>query len=717
MLNNNCNNNNGNKNKTNDINNADGAAIRRLVTDPLDDAMRELLDICQQYNDKFAMKKPDNIKNFTSSSSPTSMTTRPQYDNYARASNRSGIDDNLAQTNPNQLLETLNCDTKTFGQNENISCQERCKNNQQTSQCKTSNDYTPLSQANQATSLNSALFGSIERLQIKQSELQKQLDEVTRVARELESKQKRKLSSILEDSDSLRSNHDELDDEDDELIEFQQIENELRISELNRQLGNIQEELRLRLYKRLLSNTTNGARTSHLQQQHQTHLTQNPVRRNSADDSSPPSSSCSDEQTATSTSTYTATDSSSSQVFTGPSSVDAEVTTKQKQLLSDRIETVKSPDSGASDFSFGEIKNSNVPEECHQLGSCTTQIETYQDQQKIQDRNTMLDIEMTRSTGIEQVDGCQSQDAATTSLPQENLNYELGNNNNNNKINNNNTMQLERIEEDEEDDEDFYSNSDRLRTIYEEKLSPIIRASTLEDNKTYNHTACQENGQYVSIQPESSSTSQDYEDNDKNRLDGSTGFSNPGFDSSNVNSASRSNRPLTLYLPKPDEEIDLMEHVQALGHDLNIICKDITLTPASAHGYLYKSCSSNSKKWLKRYFYFDRTSKILAYYENSGQLVKKRNSTPRNVIPFDEIGDVYVEHRLSSLDEKERSSKKNSFVFVLSTIKRKYMLASSNAETMRAWIDILFTAAKANDYFQQLDNPTADNESYEFQNY
>jgi hypothetical protein len=43
-------------------------------------------------------------------------------------------------------------------------------------------------------------------------------------------------------------------------------------------------------------------------------------------------------------------------------------------------------------------------------------------------------------------------------------------------------------------------------------------------------------------------------------------------------------------------------------------------------------------------------------------------------------------------------------VFVLATIKRKFLLASSRAETMRAWIDILFTAAKANDYFQQIED-------------
>lgn len=92
---------------------------------------------------------------------------------------------------------------------------------------------------------------------------------------------------------------------------------------------------------------------------------------------------------------------------------------------------------------------------------------------------------------------------------------------------------------------------------------------------------------------------------------------------------------------------------------------------------------------------------MLYYYENEGHLVK-RKSSPRAGICFNEISDVYVDHKLSGIGEKDRSSKRKKYVFVLATLSRNYLLASSRAETMRAWIDILFTAAEANDYFQRL---------------
>lgn len=602
--------------------------------------------------------------------------------------------------------------------------------------------------------------GSIEKLQEKQSELQAQLDEFLQVKKKLEFKQKRILNNIHEDHGAGRSDTPESVDDDDELIEFQQIENELRITDLERQLNNIQEELRIRLYKRLSSNINT---TSKQQHRNQPPLKQQSNRRGShTDESSPSSSSCSDEPTTSSTSTDTTATSDDNYKAKADHSVDytdgqesEKVVSKRKSEIRSHYSSLNSTTSSQTLYSTETMVNDGSIESYERIGQYSSNSSCkYTDTQapsKIHpDLNNVVDNihsyeVLTPSTSKESV-GCSkgSPDSGSNSYP----NYELSiatsksisssihNTSTASSISSSNyrnssaNSDLERIEEDEEDGQDYYNDSDRFRTIYEEKLSPILQGNSRADGK-YNFqkeylNSSSEPKYHSSTAPintnhsaDSFTTEHQFNQsqlhilpNQNKQMTGSCHtYDGEGVELSNNSSFSEpknctgklTNRPLTMYLPKPNEEIDLAEHIQALGHDLNIISSDVRLNSTSAQGYLWKSCSNNNKKWLKRYFHLDRSSKILSYYENEAHLVKKPSS-PKNYIQFDEINDVYVDHKLSGIGEKNRSSKRKNYVFVLATIGRKYQLASSRAETMRAWIDILFTAAMANDYLLAIEN-------------
>lgn len=90
---------------------------------------------------------------------------------------------------------------------------------------------------------------------------------------------------------------------------------------------------------------------------------------------------------------------------------------------------------------------------------------------------------------------------------------------------------------------------------------------------------------------------------------------------------SGSQRPLTLYMPAPNQKINLIIHLHALGHDLtsSIVTNHLLLTPCTCSGYLYKHCSSGMGKWRKRYFHFDRVRKVFVYYHDRSQFEKMRH--------------------------------------------------------------------------------------------
>lgn len=710
---------------------------KKPATDPLDEAMKELLDICQQYNDKLNIKIKDRVDHKNSSKEPI---FSPKY---------RSADKTVQVKQPLSMESPINLDCDMDKRDHDV----------------VKGVATPLSNSKMLTDS----LDSIERLQLRQSELQSQLDEVLQTANALASKQKRKLNCILEDDD--KESKETLDDDDDELIEFQQIENELRISELNRQLDNIQEELRIRLYKRLLTNTKNGANNKP-QLEHSV----NGDRVSHIDGSSPCSSSCSEPtSSANSIAFIHSKDVSISSSFrlvlkpainnssTMKSTIGTELNNQDNRQLSERSQDINLKND--SEYMIREDLYKDEPgifkNETPDTGVQSNNLSNI-------DSPNEYEILTTSKESVDSSKRCPSAELASI--------Y--------NNINNNSNIlsspapstptvtrssnvsptclshyressansDLERIEEDEEDCQDYYGNSDHFRTIYEEKLSPAvlgqsILASASAQGSSKPPNACQSYRNVTTrMMHNSKGCSQDHAANITSPLQNqmmlqerTSSFANKhgyrqqqqyftnGADDCNsscnetkyssdsgnsflngpyTNDKSKvTNRPLTLYLPKPDEEIDLVDHIQAIGHDLSIISNDIKIDSTSAHGYLWKCCSNNSKKWLRRYFYFDRSSKTLSYFTNEAQLVK-RQANPRNSIHFDEISDVYVDHKLSGIGERDRSSKRKNYVFVLSTLARKYLLASSMAETMRAWIDILFTGVtRTDDHFLQMAPP------------
>ena len=641
-------------------------------TDNLDDAMKELLDICQQYNDKISKNVQQSGKNKLPQNININDELRSNKQRPFPTMSKLINDKN----NVTHINAVTKCDKDTNERNGKSAFHRYEPSIKDALASSNSKDFS--------SETDSSISGSVEMLQQRQCEIQSQLDEVLEVAKDLELKQKKKLNVLLDESNKRRENNVS-DDEDSELVEFQQIENELRISELNRQLSNIQEELRLRLYKRLLSKTSASSRTSKERRQYaqlSPPVDESPMRRDSTltNESTPPSSSCSNENTATSCISSSDTNSSNVKPF-----VDADLISHfEKCLISTRSDDSPNLRLYSSEENHKDLSDKTVTSEHDDTDSKTisntnsialtaTQIEsgirTYDLKPALKhghDHDNMATDSNSDSQNHNQPGkasqipvSCGSQksfhtnfDQPTTSVKDFGSGQAAFNSSKNCLARND----LGRIDEGEEDDSDYYANSNVFRSIYEEKISPMMKLN-------------------------------DYR-----------------FNPENINSAKRSNRPLTMYMPQADDDdVDLVKLVQLQGHDLDIISADLKLTSTSAHGYLYKSCSSNSKKWLKRYFYFDWNMKTLSYYENEEQLVKKSNA-PKRIIPFDEIGDVYVDHRLSELSEKQKGQKRKSYVFILSTIKRKYVLASSKAETMRAWIDILFKAARANDYFNNVEN-------------
>lgn len=220
--------------------------------------------------------------------------------------------------------------------------------------------------------------------------------------------------------------------------------------------------------------------------------------------------------------------------------------------------------------------------------------------------------------------------------------------------------------------------------------------------------------------------------------------------SSNSINASQQQRPLTLYMPSPNQPLDLITHLHALGHDLTstIVTNNLLLTPSSCSGYLYKQCASSTHKWRKRYFHFNRLRKVFVYFQDRHSFEKRKHpkrkfclisflkgflnfSSFAGGVFFDDIQDVYVDHtRINvkkfnkSQQSREEALKANSgndlmcasmiegnghhrsmferkkfdgtrCVFVVSTTNRKFTLSTYIPELMRIWMDVIFTGANA----------------------
>ena len=139
-------------------------------------------------------------------------------------------------------------------------------------------------------------------------------------------------------------------------------------------------------------------------------------------------------------------------------------------------------------------------------------------------------------------------------------------------------------------------------------------------------------------------------------------------------------RPLTRYLPIRNKDLDLKQHIDTAGHNLED-CTHVVVDSSSCRGYLNK-LGVKFKKWNKRWFVFDRQRRSLLYYTD------KSENKPRGGMYFQAIEEVYVDHL------RTVKSPNTKLTFCVKTHDRTYYLVAPSAEAMRIWIDVIFTGAE-----------------------
>ncbi|XP_054282439.1 pleckstrin homology-like domain family B member 1 isoform X2 [Macrosteles quadrilineatus] len=138
-------------------------------------------------------------------------------------------------------------------------------------------------------------------------------------------------------------------------------------------------------------------------------------------------------------------------------------------------------------------------------------------------------------------------------------------------------------------------------------------------------------------------------------------------------------RPLTRYLPIRGESLDLRQHIESAGHQVDL-CPHVLLDKTSCRGFLHKM-TSRFRNWNKRWFVFDRTRRTLTYYTDRSE--KK----PKGGAYFQAIEEVYVDH-------SNVRSPNPSVTFVIKSSERTYHLVAPSPEAMRIWVDVIFTGAE-----------------------
>merc|ERR1740128_1483136 len=144
-------------------------------------------------------------------------------------------------------------------------------------------------------------------------------------------------------------------------------------------------------------------------------------------------------------------------------------------------------------------------------------------------------------------------------------------------------------------------------------------------------------------------------------------------------------RPLTRYLPVRGDGVDLRQHVETAGHQVEL-CPHVTLTSTSARGYLHKM-GSRFKTWNKRWFVFDRIQRTFLYFADKSETRKRSGAY------FQAIEEVYVDHLQSVRSPNPK------LTFCVKTRERTYHLMAPSAEAMRIWVDVIFTGAEGYQQF------------------
>ncbi|XP_077985767.1 pleckstrin homology-like domain family B member 1 isoform X2 [Glandiceps talaboti] len=148
----------------------------------------------------------------------------------------------------------------------------------------------------------------------------------------------------------------------------------------------------------------------------------------------------------------------------------------------------------------------------------------------------------------------------------------------------------------------------------------------------------------------------------------------------------KQSRPLTRYLPNRSVNLDLRQHIESAGHNVEM-CRDVILTKTSCRGYMTKM-GGRIKTWKKRWFIFDRQKRSFLYYAND-----KNENKPRGGMYFQAIQEVYFDHL------RPHKSPNPEMTFCVKTFERTYFLVAPTAEAMRIWMDVIVTGAEGYEQF------------------
>jgi hypothetical protein len=80
---------------------------------------------------------------------------------------------------------------------------------------------------------------------------------------------------------------------------------------------------------------------------------------------------------------------------------------------------------------------------------------------------------------------------------------------------------------------------------------------------------------------------------------------------------SKAQRPLTRYLPILSSDLNLRQHIETAGHQLQL-CPHVIINETSCRGYLYKM-GAKFGGWSKRWFVFDRERSVLLYFSDKSE--------------------------------------------------------------------------------------------------
>jgi hypothetical protein len=135
-------------------------------------------------------------------------------------------------------------------------------------------------------------------------------------------------------------------------------------------------------------------------------------------------------------------------------------------------------------------------------------------------------------------------------------------------------------------------------------------------------------------------------------------------------------------------EFNLRNHITECGHNIDN-CQFVKIDEHTCRGYLTKM-GNRFKTWHKRWFVYDKQKRSLVYYTD------KTETKARGGIYFQAIEDVYIDHM------RTVKSPSPKLTFCVKTFERTYYIVAPSPETMRIWVDVVFTGAEGYTEFLQV---------------